>query len=261
MYVFFDIDNTLVSHVGGSHVPESTLKALKLLRRAGHTPVIATGRPYFLTQLLADYLKIKYLVCANGAELIINKRRISKKFIPPEFIKDFYEVAKKFPNETILTDGEYFYTNGDFVGAENYFNSQAGYECVKELNHDEHIKRALICYLMLKPENLNPEHGIFDNPPHGVKVEPMHHFIEARNPTTSKWSGIQLLTHKMKAKLSDVVTFGDGVNDIEMIKNAKIGVAVGKSESVRAVADYVVDDIDDGGILKACYDLDLIRDN
>ena len=258
-YIFFDIDNTLVSHSGGSHIPDETLEAIKLLRLSGHVPMIATGRAFFLTRLLADYLKIKYLLCAGGAEIIINRLKIYKKYLPENAINDFYNVAEKFPNETVITDGEYYYTNGNFAEAANYFNSQAGYECVKELNFNERVKRALICYLMIKPENLNSEHGMFKNPPDGVTLEFMHHFIEARNINTSKWLGIELLVKKLGGKIEDVVTFGDGANDIEMIKNASIGVAVGNSESVRAVADYVADDIDKGGILKACKDLGLIE--
>ena len=61
------------------------------------------------------------------------------------------------------------------------------------------------------------------------------------------------------ASLDDVIAFGDGPNDSDMLRNANIGVAVGIcSEEARNAADYVCDDIDDGGILKACKYLGLI---
>ena len=44
-----------------------------------------------------------------------------------------------------------------------------------------------------------------------------------------------------------------------MIQHAKIGVAVGNArDDVKAHADYVCDDIDNGGILSACEHLGLI---
>ena len=48
-YVFFDIDHTLLSHVGTSHIPPETREALRLLKANGHVPALATGRGAFLT--------------------------------------------------------------------------------------------------------------------------------------------------------------------------------------------------------------------
>ena len=44
--MFFDIDGTLIPEVHGAKVPESTLKALELARKAGNLLYINTGRPY-----------------------------------------------------------------------------------------------------------------------------------------------------------------------------------------------------------------------
>ncbi len=254
-YIFFDIDHTLVSHKNKSHIPDQTLLALKLLREAGHVTAIATGRAYFLTRLLADELKINTLVCAGGAEIILNGQKIFKSYLPANAIEKFNEAAEKFPDIVLATDGEYFYTSGAFNDAREYFKSQAGYECFKPLKK---ISSALICYMILPPEQVDDKHGMFKNPPEGVRLELMHGFVEARNENTSKWLGIKTLIEKLHADINDVITFGDGANDIEMIARAKIGVAVGKSKAVHEVADYIADDIDDGGILKACKDLGLI---
>ena len=57
----------------------------------------------------------------------------------------------------------------------------------------------------------------------------------------------------------DTYGFGDGTNDIEMIKFAGVGVAMGNAEEpVKAVADFVTADIDDDGIEKALQHFGLI---
>ncbi len=87
----------------------------------------------------------------------------------------------------------------------------------------------------------------------------MNGFTEARHEKTSKWRGIELLIEHEKANMNDVITFGDGPNDVEMLKNANIGVAVKKSsEEAQKAADFICGDIDEGGILKACYELELL---
>jgi hydroxymethylpyrimidine pyrophosphatase-like HAD family hydrolase len=57
----------------------------------------------------------------------------------------------------------------------------------------------------------------------------------------------------------EMIAFGDGENDMEMLQFAGIGIAMGNAEKeVKAVADYVTDDIDDDGIWKACRHFGLI---
>ena len=112
---------------------------------------------------------------------------------------------------------------------------------------------------MIPPKNLTPEHGIFYAPPEGVRLELMNAFTEARNSETSKWRGIEIFMKNKNADINDVITFGDGPNDIEMLKNANLSVAVaGASDKVKEAANFICDDIDEGGILKACYELGLI---
>ena len=256
-YLFFDIDNTLISHVNQPHVPNETRIAINKLREAGHVPAIATGRAYFLAKLATDEFGIDTLVCSGGAELIVKGELIQRLYFPDEHISKFLDVAKNFPELTATVDEKYLYTDESSGFMAKYFNAQAGYNCVKPLRE---MKRALMCYIMIPPKNLTPQHGIFYAPPEGVKLELMNHFTEARHENTSKWRGIEQLINFTHANIDDVITFGDGPNDIDMIKNARVGVAVARSsEKVKAAANLVCDDIDEGGILKACYELGLIE--
>ena len=256
-YLFFDIDNTLISHVNKPHVPEQTRLAINKLREAGHVPAIATGRAYFLSKLAADEFSIDTLVCSGGAEIIIGGQVIKRLYFPDEHLQKFLDVAEKFPELSAAVDEKYLYTDESSGLMAKYFNGQAGYNCVKPLHE---IKRALMCYIMIPPVNVTNEHGLFYAPPEGVKLELMNRFTEARHDNTSKWLGIEELVRCIGGNINDVITFGDGPNDIDMITNAKIGVAVGRSsERVKAAADLVCDDIDAGGILKACCELGLIN--
>ena len=255
-YIFFDIDNTLVSHVNSPHIPEQTRQAIKLLKANGHIPAIATGRAGFLTFLTAKEFEINNLVCSGGAQMFSEGREIFDAFFPDGHLEKFLETAKKFPNLTAAADDEFIYTDENSGMFRKYFNQQAGYDCIKSMKE---LKRAIMCYILVPPKNLTPEHGIFYAPPEGVRLELMNAFTEARNSETSKWRGIELFMKYKNADIDDVITFGDGPNDIEMLKNAKLGVAVaGASEEVKEAADFICDDIDKGGILQACYELGLI---
>lgn len=59
--------------------------------------------------------------------------------------------------------------------------------------------------------------------------------------------------------MSDAFCFGDSSNDIEMIRLAGTGVAMGNAlPQLKAVADYVTAPIDQDGLWKAFRYLDLI---
>lgn len=255
-YIFFDIDSTLVSHVNTSHIPPETRTAINLLQHSGHVPAIATGRGAFLASSVAHEFGINYMVCSGGAQIFADGHEIYTLWLPDGVLEKFYGIAQRFPELTAAIDKQYLYASEAFSSFREYFNSQAGYDCMRPLAE---MNSAIICYIMLPPGKITREHGMFYSPPEGVRLELMRDFVEARHENSSKWHGIETLIKSLNASLDDVIVFGDGPNDVEMIKRAKIGVAVGRSAQVaRDAADYICEDIDDGGILKACKYLGLI---
>jgi Cof subfamily protein (haloacid dehalogenase superfamily) len=53
--------------------------------------------------------------------------------------------------------------------------------------------------------------------------------VEAFDPSVSKWQGILRVAKSHKIKPEEIVAIGDGINDITMVKNAGLGVAMGNS--------------------------------
>jgi HAD superfamily hydrolase (TIGR01484 family) len=67
----------------------------------------------------------------------------------------------------------------------------------------------------------------------------------------SKWNGVKQLAEYWQIPIEDIIAFGDDYNDIELIKNCGIGVAVANGlEEVKAVADEICGTNDEDGIAK-----------
>ena len=58
----------------------------------------------------------------------------------------------------------------------------------------------------------------------------------------SKGNSVKILSNYLSINIDDVICIGDNENDIEMVKYAGLGVAMGNGvDSLKEVADYVTD--------------------
>ena len=67
-----------------------------------------------------------------------------------------------------------------------------------------------------------------------------------------KDKGIDAIANHLDIKVEEIMAFGDGGNDIDMLKHVGVGVAMGNArDDVKEIADFVTADVDDDGITYA----------
>jgi hypothetical protein len=83
-------------------------------------------------------------------------------------------------------------------------------------------------------------------------IQSSPYFLEATTKGINKASSLQSICNLLKIKPEEVMAFGDGNNDIDMLKHVGVGVAMGNANDlVKAASDFVTDTINDDGIFKA----------
>ena len=221
--VFFDIDGTLVSFKT-HRVPDSTKRAIAILRAKGIRVFIASGR---------QLLKVIYKHSMPSEDMVSLVR--------------YMEEQESFP--CIFVHENAFYIN--------YTNERTN-EVFRLLNFPQPpslpLREAvegevfqLVAFFTKEQEN-----AIMAAMPHceATRWNPL--FSDIIPKGSSKQVGVDKMLDYFGISLEESMAFGDGGNDVLMLKHVGIGVAMGNAEDeVKLAADYVTDSVDEDGIEKA----------
>lgn len=256
--LFFDIDGTLVSFKTHA-IPASTLLALTQAKANGHKVFISTGRPpLIITNLGAVEHLIDGYITINGALCFVDNRVVSCKSIPEADVLTLVNDAQQ-KNYGLIVVGERDVAVLDPQGdVERIFRGEIA---VDNLN----LAKPLETVLKQRILQLSPffqedyERDMMLRLPGCTSGRWHPAFTDITAKGADKGEGIRTLVTHLGLDLKRTMAFGDGGNDISMIKTAGIGVAMGNAlASLKQVADYVTTSVDDDGVLFALRHFGLI---
>lgn len=232
--VLSDLDESLL---GPDHkVGARSRAAIAQLQAKGITFAICTGRAPEATRAIADDLGVRYRICNNGASVHDGDRILAQRVMPAqvtEALTRFFD-EKEIPVYLMTPEG-YFLTrrtpatdeadrirgvSPDLLPADRWalpahkvmaWGGAAAYEeCVRLFGEQVHI--------IYHPDYL-------EIAPFGV---------------SKQWGGQQLAQH-LGIPAEQIAAVGDARNDIEMIKWAGCGAAMGNADPLlKEVADIVL---------------------
>lgn len=254
--VFFDIDGTLVSFKTHT-VPQSTVHALDLLRQKGIKVFIATGRHRISINNLGN-LKFDGYVTLNGGYVIAgNDTVIYKHSIPDKDIEAlirYQEKEEKFPCAFVQE-------NQIFMN----YTDNAVKDVFRLLNFPGPPIRPIAeiygktVYQLIAFFTAEQEKRIMSILTHCESTRWNPLFTDVVPAGSSKSVGIEKMLEYYHIKQGEYMAFGDGGNDIAMLRHAGIGVAMGNaSDEVMKSADYVTTSVDENGIYNALKHFNII---
>jgi len=78
------------------------------------------------------------------------------------------------------------------------------------------------------------------------------YILEFLSPRSGKWSALRSIAARAGVAPEEIAAIGDDHNDVEMIREAGLGIAMGNAvEAARAAADVVVRSNAEGGVVRA----------
>ena len=234
--LFFDIDGTLVSFKTHK-IPQSTVDALEQAKKNGVEVYISTGRPQLIINNLGqiEHLIDGYIT-TNGACCFVGDKVVSQHAILPEDVKKIIEAADRDD----YTDEVYeIFAKGLGVDCEIFLTD------VNELGDEQVLQVTPFCSVeqetLLMPTLRNCTSG---------RWHPA--FTDITAADADKGKGLHAMADYLGLNIEETMAFGDGGNDISIVREAGTGVAMGNAgDNLKQVADFITTHVDEDGVKNA----------
>lgn len=249
--ILTDLDGTVFD--GQLNILEKDIAAIRHFIENGGTFGVSTGRIMVSAMPLISRMPVNApCIFSNGGVIMDTATREIKhcNYLPPNGRDALKVIMKRFPNlRAAVLMGDDFYNVTEFHDGETPFSLDVPSTIESDVNE---IPDGWYKVLMNVMDHPMEEVVAFCNglsyP--GVRFMPTTSYYQEILPAqNSKASGNRKLLEVMGWKDKTLVAIGDFYNDLEMIADADIGVAVAAApDEVKAVADLVVCDVHEGAM-------------
>lgn len=284
-----DLDGTLLNKYG--EVSEYTKNIIKKVTDQGILVVLASGRISESVLTIAKEIGAnKYYISGNGSVLydMQKKEIIYEKYLSKEKVLELIELCEKNSiYYNIYTESSVIAKSLNYnVAFYNYENTKKSsdkkteinivddvYNYIKTLNTNKFLKmticdenKIVFSSILRKVKDipdidvLEVSHMSKKKIKMGTKeVSVGYYYTEVSSKNVDKWYAIEEIMKKENIAKEEVISFGDNNNDILMIKNAGLGIAMGHSnEQEKKVAKFVTQTNDEDGVAKALENIILL---
>lgn len=260
--IALDLDGTLLN--SDKELSAGNLAALQRAAAAGIEIVPTTGRFYGgMPQVIRDLPFIRYVITVNGAEVadLRTGEIIYRAELPWQQAADIMRYLDGYPviydcyqgNEAFMTSAQKEHID-EMTSSPHYrkmlrelrqpvpelkgFLSERKTDVQKVQFFTRHagVRQQLMEELPLRFGRLCVSSSLSDN----VEINQLH---------ANKGEALCALTRHLGLKKGQTIAFGDGLNDLTMLKEAGIGVAMSNAcGEALALADWVAPSCDEDGV-------------
>ena len=253
--VFFDIDGTLVSFKSHT-VPESARRAIAHLREQGVKVFIATGRLMKHVAIVND-IEVDGYITVNGGYCITSAGEvIFESAFPRATVERVIDLSEQYGFDlNVMTHQDMYVSSmGERVQKiASMINIMPTVADVRAIAATQPVVQ--MCPYISR----ELEQEIMPLLPDCVGSRWIETFMDLNVRGVDKSLGIQQVMNYYGLTMAEAMAFGDGGNDLPMVRDAAVGVAMGNAcDELKAVADYITSSVDEDGVSRALEHFGLI---
>jgi HAD-superfamily hydrolase, subfamily IIB len=251
-----DLDDTLLKD--DLTISTNTKRVLLSIQEKGVIVVIASGRPTYACIPIAKEIQLDkyggFIIAFNGAEISSGdgSNILQSITIPKTTVHKLYEISKQYNvyMHTYLDNKIITPLNNPYTQIES---TLTGFDIVETNNFLQYVSKEVVKVILLQDPNYL--RAVFDN----IKVAMSNSinmafskpfFLECMNDKADKAYGLNCLTQILQSSMENVIAVGDSYNDIPMIKQAGLGIAMENAvDALKQEAAYITKSNNDDGIV------------
>jgi phosphoglycolate phosphatase (TIGR01487 family) len=231
--IALDMDGTLLNNKG--QISEANRHAIKAAKDKGVFVVLSTGRSLITSREHADSLELSsYLVTVNGSEIWDEERElVERNLVKSDLIEWMWELTKQHKTNYWAISTKRNWHNEMPEDLHTFEWMKFGFD-----TDDDAIRETILKELQAK--------GQFE-----ISNSSLQN-IEVNPAGINKAKGLGIVCSRLGIEMTNVMAMGDSLNDMSMIKEAGLGVAMGNAQDIlKEAADWVTATNEEDGVAQA----------
>lgn len=265
--IAFDLDGTLLTT--DKKITKYTKEVLERALEAGIEVIPATGRPLKgVPEEFFHFPGIHYIVTSNGARVVERESRetIFSMLLSRECAKEILDIFREYDTmRDIFYDGQGYSEKRKLEQPERYVSGDAFIQYMRasripvedidqlllEKNRDADKVQAIFADMQERKEAFERVKKLPGAEPTGA----LKNNIEVNGKGVHKGAALLRLGEKLGIAPEEILAFGDGTNDIRMLRTAGMGVAMGNAvQEVKDAADAIAASNDEEGVARYIHE-------
>lgn len=252
--VAVDVDGTFVRSDYTYDIPRFQ-RILSHMNHIGCHFVVASGNQYYqLRDLFPGYDEELSFVAENGAFVKDQKELVFTANMPKDTVDAVIDVCREYPEiRNVLCGLESAYCQRETVNQEFFDRTAIYYHRLKWMDDFKKVDDQILKFAPTVPEEKTDFYYHLFCEKLKVKIEPTtsgHGSIDLILPGCHKASGLKRLLKRWEISPEQCAAFGDGGNDIEMLKYCGYSYAMENAPAnVKAAAKFVCPSNEEDGVL------------
>lgn len=256
-----DLDGTIIDR--NNHVAKKNFEAIKKIHKKNINFTVCTGKSYSVSKKICRQFNAEFGIFGNGTQIINLKtgKEIFRKTLSKQDLLFISTLAKRYKFHIHLyTDNEVISEKLEFMDLRNFMLKEKNsdsleFKIVKDIINYIDTSSPNVFSIIVSTENdsliefknllsvnsnidcayIN-KRGIYKD----LIIDKNYEYLNISPNGVNKSEALKELCKKLNISSKDILAIGDNVNDLEMVKEAGIGVAVNSSyDDLKAVATYV----------------------
>ena len=268
-----DLDGTISSE--NNNISDLNFDAINLMKKKNIDLAICTGKSYSVSKNLCQKCNATYGIFNNGSQIynLKTNQLIYNSILSLDNIYICYKIAKSNNLHVhCYADNQLISEKLEFLDLRNFKLQQySGFKFIIVDNVYEYIKNNNITiqqFIISSSQNLdNISKEILKNADVTVSkiskfgkykdsiLNKEYEYITVLPKNTTKSSALKFLQNYLSIQKDEIMAIGDNLNDMDMLQNSGISVAVANAYSdLKSIAKYITNyNVSEGGFAEAVF--------